>query len=190
MYEALFNYLQLFHDMSAAEMTEITRHARYRPIREGETLLEEGRTARELFFICEGILKIVKQNTKGNNVTQFFLKENHFCTILNSFRNEVAAEESIMAACDGAVIVINKDSLYKLYTTIPYLQPLIEGIQQQTLISKIQVRNSYQGEEASVRYQKFLTLQPDIALRVSLADIASYLGITPQSLSRIRRTLR
>jgi len=190
MYEPLFNYLQLFRAMSAEEMTEITRHAKYRTIQEGETLLEEGRTARELFFICEGILKIVKQNTKGNNVTQFFLKENHFCTILNSFRNEVAAEESIMAACDGAVIVIHKDNLLKLYASIPYLQPLIEGIQQQTLISKIQVRNSYQGEEASVRYQKFLTLQPDIALRVPLADIASYLGVTPQSLSRIRRTLR
>ncbi len=60
-------------------------------------------------------------------------------------------------------------------------KPLIEGIQQQTLISKIQVRNSYRGEEASVRYQKFLALQPDIALRVPLADIASYLGVTPQS---------
>ncbi len=85
MYEPLFNYLQLFRAMSTEEMTEITRHATYRTIQEGETLLEEGRTARELFFICEGILKIVKQNTKGNNVTQFFLKENHFCTILNSF---------------------------------------------------------------------------------------------------------
>jgi CRP/FNR family transcriptional regulator, anaerobic regulatory protein len=46
------------------------------------------------------------------------------------------------------------------------------------------------GEEAAVRYQRFISMQPDLALRVSLTDIASYLGITPQSLSRIRRKIR
>jgi len=57
-------------------------------------------------------------------------------------------------------------------------------------LDKIQVRNSYLGEDASLRYRNFLLRQPDIALRVSLADIASYLGITQQSLSRIRKNMR
>jgi CRP-like cAMP-binding protein len=55
---------------------------------------------------------------------------------------------------------------------------------------KIQLRNTYAGTDASARYQLFLELQPDISLRVPLNDIASYLGITPQSLSRIRRNIR
>jgi CRP-like cAMP-binding protein len=46
------------------------------------------------------------------------------------------------------------------------------------------------GEDALTRYKKFLSRQPDIALRVQLADVASYLGITQQSLSRIRRNIR
>lgn len=190
MYEPLFNYIQSIQPVSAEDRALITSHATHRIISEGDTLLEEGRTARELFFICEGILKIVKLNAKANNVTQFFLKENQFCTILNSFRTGVPAEESIQAACQGTVIVFAKDDLLHLYQVIPYFQNLIESISQQTLINKIRVRNSYQGEEASVRYEKFLQLQPEIALRVSLTDIASYLGVTPQSLSRIRRTRR
>lgn len=190
MFDPLFNYLQLFRPISAEEKAVIGSYAQHRIVKEGDTLLEEGRTARELFFICEGILKIVKLNAKGNNVTQFFLKENQFCTILNSFRTGVPAEESILAACDATLIVFTKEDLLRAYEAIPYFQNLLESIKQQTLINKIQVRNSYQGEEAAVRYQKFLLLQPDIALRVSLADVASYLGITPQSLSRIRRALR
>jgi hypothetical protein len=54
---------------------------------------------------------------------------------------------------------------------------------------KIQLRNQYLGKGAAARYQKFLLRQPEVALRVSLRDVASYLGIMQQSLSRIRRQL-
>jgi CRP-like cAMP-binding protein len=64
---------------------------------------------------------------------------------------------------------------------------LIDQITQQRLLDKIQLRNSYLGKDAATRYKLFMTQQSDIALRVSLQDIASYLEITPQSLSRIRK---
>ena len=73
---------------------------------------------------------------------------------------------------------------------MPYLKELINGITTQSLLEKINVRNSYLGEDAATRYRNFLMRQPDIALRVSLSDIASYLGITQQSLSRIRKNMR
>jgi hypothetical protein len=77
-----------------------------------------------------------------------------------------------------------------LYETIPYFKALIDGITQQALYDKIQIRNAYMGEDATTRYQKFMVRQPDIALRVPLSDVASYLGITQQSLSRIRKNIR
>ena len=141
-------------------------------------------------FFCQGILKIVSVNGKGNEVTQFFVKEDHFCTILNSFNNQVPAHESIKAACDTDLIVFPREQLWQLYTQLPYFQSLINQITQQTLLAKIQVRNSYMGEDAATRYQQFLQQQPDIALRVPLSDVASYLGITQQSLSRIRKQIR
>jgi CRP-like cAMP-binding protein len=86
--------------------------------------------------------------------------------------------------------VISRTAFDKLNKAIPYFKSLLDGIMQQGLLDKIQTRNELTGEDASTRYKKFLVRNPDIALRVPLSDVASYLGITQQSLSRIRRNLK
>ena len=183
-------YLQLFRNIPPADIDIITNALQVRTVKEGELLLEEGKIVKKIFFICKGVLRIVAVNDKGIPVTYFFLKENQFCTILNSFNNNIPAAEGVEAACDAALLVLSKKSLLDLYKQIPYLEKLIVGIMQQALLDKIEIRNSYLGENAATRYQKFLMRQPEIALRVSLGDIASYLGITQQSLSRIRKNTR
>lgn len=187
MYQPLFNFLQLFRHISPEDEEKISAALQFKKVKAGKVLLESGSHANEFFFICEGILKISILNERGNAVTYFFMKENQFCTILNSFNNNAPAHESIIAATDASLIVFTRESLFGLYDTIPYFKELITGISQQSLLDKIQLKNSYIGEDASSRYHKFLTSQSDIALRVALSDVASYLGITQQSLSRIRK---
>lgn len=190
MFEPFINFLRLFKNIPPADAETIERELGHRKVAEGEVLLSQGQVCREMFFICKGVLRIVSQNEKGNKMAYFFLKENQFCSILNSFNNNVPALEGIEAASDAELIVLKKQKLMSLYKQLPYLKELITGITTQALLDKIQVRNSYLGEDASLRYRNFLMRQPDIALRVSLSDIASYLGITQQSLSRIRKNLR
>ena len=190
MYARFIDFLSLFKHISPADAEIIEHELCYKVVTEGEVLFREGQVCREMYFICKGVLRIVSQNEKGNKVAYFFLKENQFCSILSSFNNDVPAAEGIEAACDAEIIVIKKQKLLTLYQKLPYLKELITGITTQALLDKIQVRNSYLGEDASLRYRNFLLRQPDIALRVSLADIASYLGITQQSLSRIRKNMR
>ncbi len=101
MFAALFDLLGQFRAFSNEDKALISEHIHQREVKENELLLREGSLARELFFINKGILKIVTINNKGNPVTQFFLKENQFCTILNSFNKQVPAHESIIAACEG-----------------------------------------------------------------------------------------
>lgn len=185
----LICYLKLFGDISPDEelIISVTEHRMYK---EGEVLLREHNIARELFFICKGVLKITSVNDKGNDVVYFMLKENQFCTMMNSFIHQDAAKGSIVAACDAEVLVISRTKLYELYEQRPYIRELITSITQQRLIDKIEARNTYMGKDAATRYKHFMMQEPEIALRVPLSDIASYLGITPQSLSRIRKNLR
>jgi CRP-like cAMP-binding protein len=183
-------FLELFQPIPEADKTLISTQLEQRSLSAGEVLLPAGKVARNLHFITEGILKIVKVNEKGREVTQFFLKELQFCTILQSFDNGTPAEEGIAAACDTQLLVISRDKLLALYAQLPYLEPLISGVMHRALLDKIQIRNTYMGEDATTRYRQFISRQPDIALRVPLSDIASYLGITQQSLSRIRRNIR
>lgn len=185
----LISYLKLYHQISAAEEQYILEAFNPKMFKEGEALSQPGSISKELFFIVDGVLRIVIRNEKGNEVTHYFLKENQFCTILNSFQKQIPAEECIQAACNCEVLGINRTTLLKLYEQVPYLKTLIDQITQQALIDKINIRNAYLGQDSANRYRLFVARQADIALRVSLTDVASYLGITPQSLSRIRRQI-
>jgi CRP-like cAMP-binding protein len=189
MVEPLFNYLELFQKIPSQDKETICRNTTFRKVKEGEILLQEGKAAKELFFICKGILKIVSISDKGNEVIHFFLSENQFCTILKSFTESIPSNDRIQAACDTEIIVFQKDKLHFLYNALPYFRNLLDNITKQALLNKIALRNSYIGEDATARYQKFIVQQSGIALRVSQTDIASYLGITKQSLSRIRKNI-
>ena len=186
----LINFLQLLRYISAADAAVITSHFECKAFKEGDFLFKGHRVCNELFFVCKGVLRIVTTNEKGIDITHFFFKENQICTILQSFNDETPTEPGIQAACDAEVMVIGKSKLQALYARLPYIKEIIEHINQQHLIEKVRVRNSYLGEDAENQYKLFIVQQPDIALRVPLKDIASYLGITPQSLSRIRKNIR
>jgi CRP-like cAMP-binding protein len=188
--DSLITFLQLFRDISATDQELITAAVECRAYKESSYLFRGDKVSKELFFVTKGVLRILIINDKGNEVTHFFLKENQFCTILNSFNNGIVATERICAACDAEVLVLQKEILENLYLQIPYLKMLLAQIIQQSLLDKISIRNSYLGEDSTTRYKMFMMRQPEIALRVSLNDVASYLGITPQSLSRIRKNIR
>lgn len=189
-FKPLFDYLELFTTIPAADREVIAGIIHRRAVAEGTLLLPQGKQAKEFFFICEGILKITAINEKGVPVILHFLKENQFCTILESLYQGTVAAESISAACHASVIVFPREGLFQLYEQFPYFKALIGDITRQALLGKIQDRNAYMGEDATTRYRKFLLRQPEIALRVPLIDVASYLSITQQSLSRIRRSIR
>jgi len=186
----LIHYLRGFRKIPEEDQAILENAFEKKVFKEGDYLLYPGHISKELFFICTGVLRIVVLNEKGVEVTYFFLKEQQFCTILNSFNKEVIAEEGIQAATDAEVLAIKKHALLNVYKQLPYLKTLIDHIHQERLLEKIQIRNAYLGHDSAARYQLFLERQSEIASRVSMVDIASYLGITPQSLSRIRRNLR
>jgi CRP-like cAMP-binding protein len=185
----LITYLQLFRRLPEHDKELLMDTFEHRVLKESAVLFRGGSVCREMFFICKGILRIMASNAKGQDVTHYFLNENQFCTILNSFNNNVIAEETIEAACDAEVLAVSRTQLSGLYEKIGYLRALIDQITQQRLLDKIHLRNGYMGQDAVTRYKLFMMRQPDIALRVSLKDIASYLEITPQSLSRIRKNM-
>ncbi|WP_025146841.1 Crp/Fnr family transcriptional regulator [Pedobacter jeongneungensis] len=182
-------FLNQYHPFSAAAEKYIEAAFISKTFKEGEELSAPGSINKELFFIVNGILRIMIRNEKGNEVTHYFLKENQFCTILNSFHNQIPAEECIQAACNCEVLYVNRNALLNLYKQVPYLHTLIDQITQQALIDKINIRNIYLGQDSANRYRLFMNRQADVARRVSLTDTASYLGITPQSLSRIRKQI-
>lgn len=175
-----FNNVELDTILSAFELISC---------KDRDVLINSNKVCNQLFFVLKGVLRIASINEKGIEVTHYFYKEEQFCTILQSFNDETASDAFIQACCDSDVLVISRKKLFALYETIPALRDVIVTIQQEKMIEKVNTRNLYLGSNALDIYKQFLLHQPDIALRVSQKDIAGYLGITPQSLSRLRRQM-
>jgi CRP-like cAMP-binding protein len=188
--ESLIAYIISLRPLTEEEKTEIASHFQVGHFREGDYLFRSGRVCNKIFFIASGIVRMVATNYKGVEVTHYFVGENQFCTILASFNNETVAEDSIQCCSPATVLSIQKSKLLALYGKLPFMADLMDKVNQQRLLEKIRLKNIYSGEDSTGRYRLFLSEQPEIAGRVPLSHLASYLNITPQSLSRIRRQLK
>jgi CRP-like cAMP-binding protein len=189
MSEAVISYFQRLRPIPEKDREAILSFFEPRAFKEGEYLFREGKICTSLLYVCRGILRIVSTNDKGIDRTHYFYKEDQFCTILKSFEEGSVADAGIQAACDAEVLTISRSKLNELYLLVPYMKDLIDRMFQRQLLSKVEMRNTFLGLDAESQYKLFVEHHPEIALRVSLKDIASYLGITPQSLSRIRRNI-
>jgi len=190
MQNCLIEYIQQLRFVPDEEKLIIDQYFEKIIVREGDSLFAGDKICNQLFFVCKGVIRIFSFNDRGMDMTHYFYRENQFCTILESFDKGTIASPKIEVCCDSVILQITKIKLFELYKKLPYLKNIIDEAMQSGLLEKIKVRNSYLGEEAENQYKLFLKQQPDIALRVQVKDIASFLGITPQSLSRIRKQIR
>ena len=186
----LIAYLDALKPIPAEDEAVITAAFETKTYNENDYLFRGGRVCDETFFIIKGVVRIVSVNDKGVEVTHYFYDEDHFCTIMQSFNEETPTDTHIQACCGVEALVITKKRLHALYKRFPYIKELMERINQQQLLEKVNLRNTYVGEDAESQYKLFVMQHAAIALRVPVKDIASFLGITPQSLSRIRKNIR
>jgi len=153
-------------------------------------LFEGNMICKELFFIVSGIVRIISINSQGEEITYFFIGPGQTCTILDSFISNTITDNSIQASSDAEVLIFDKNSYDELCNKLPFFSSIIDRINQNRLLEKVKLKNAYAGLDATERYRQFLKLQADIAYQVPLNHIATYLGVTPQSLSRIRKVIR
>src|SRR5690606_13778771 len=138
----------------------------------------------------KGILKITSSDELGNDFTYFFMTAGQFMGFLYSMYGDVPAQQGLQAATDLELTVIEKTALYTLYEQLPYLKERIDLIAHLSMSEMIHLKNNYMNGTASEKYHLFLKKQPEIALHALQIDIASYLSIAPQSLSRIRKKIK
>ena len=185
---SLLSFLQAFGTIRPGDQAKLLAAWEPRVLSAGEWLVREKQVAREVFFVQQGVLRIASSRPNGQDVTHYFQRQNQCCTLLPSYVQQVPATAGIQAACATRVLASTHTRLTALCQELPYLLPIFEHVQRHELVEKVRLRSQYQGYNARARYLAFLQWQPEVARQVPLALIASYLGITPQSLSRLRKT--
>ncbi len=155
-------------------------------LKKGEHFLREGQTCHSLAMISAGLVRYYI-NEDGNEGTYYFSKEGEFVCDYESFLPQVPSGKNIQALEDTSLYVVNYAGLQQLYQHVRQGERLGRLGIEQVFVTVLQQLSSFYKDSPEVRYQRFLSTFSAISQRVSQYYIASYVGIKPQSLSRIRK---
>ena len=154
-----------------------------------EVFLEQRQKCSYFYFLVKGFMRFYYIDIEGNERTHMFSGENSMFTSPVSFFNDEPNIFSFQALEDSEFICLTKDQLSLFTSKIGEANKTLEALYINYIVSFSRKVISIYTETAEYRYLKLIEDSPDIFQKAKLAHIASYLGITQQSLSRIRKQL-
>lgn len=149
--------------------------------------LQAGSPVRKMAFVCSGVLRRFIFDEQGNRIVLQLIDENHFVADIEGFYQRTASASYVQAVTSCHLLLLPLSEIDRLRQLHPSLQTAIYLIGQKQLLERIRNEEFLRRGSSSEQYQRFITHFPELARRVPLQDIASYLRISPSSLSRIRR---
>lgn len=188
MFQSFFQYTNQLVAFTASEKELIEHAFTFRQVPKKFKLAEEGRTARELFFILKGLVRLY-YSKDGEEITGFIFRENLFASSYESFLRQTPSIQTLETLEDCDLLVIHYDELQRLYELLPKMHILARKVAEQRFINAQMMLSSFILDTPEERYRKFEAQHGDLLLRVPHHIIASLLGITPVSLSRIRKRI-
>ena len=153
----------------------------------GTLLLKEGEVCRNIFFVEKGCLRFFFYDQAGKDITHSFVFEGEFITEIDSIFNFKPSEFYIETIEDCVLNTFMPTSMLSISRDFPKFEQFKEVMLTQALIKMGERIKDLQLRDAKSRYNHLISKHPDVLFRAPLGHIATYLGITQQSLSRIRR---
>ena len=158
-------------------------------VKKRQFLLQEGDVCKQLAFVTAGCLREYSIDHKGEEHIIQFAVEDWWISDLNSFLTGTASTHNIDALENSEVLLLDKAARDKMLETIPKMERFFRIILESNYIATHRRINEALSATAEERYLAFLKTYPVQAEKLPQNQIASFLGITPQSLSRIRKEM-
>jgi CRP-like cAMP-binding protein len=184
--EPLLSYFDRLIPLNKEEKELVTQKFRPRLYRKKQYLLQEGDVCTQMNFVVRGCLRMYKIDDKGNTHILQFATENYWINDLGSFHSEKPSELNIDALDDTMVLQVNRNDLISLYMQAPKFDRIFRVLIENSFVSLQKRLLQNISSTADERYQSFLDVYPHLVNRLSQIQIASFLGITPEFLSRLR----
>lgn len=171
------------------EFQRTTKVLEHRKLPKGEHFVTAGDTCREIAFIGKGLLRTYYSNEQGEEVTLCFCTENRFTTSFKSFIARVPSSLAIEAMEPSEILVLQYDSLQLLYKETISWPTIGRLMAEREYLNMESYALTLNRETAKEKYLRLLREQPQVVHRAPIQQIASYLGVTRETLSRIRSQL-
>lgn len=187
--EKLVRYLQSTALIAADEAQEIARAFRPKLLHKQDFLLQAGKVSDDYVFLNEGLLRAFAQDTSGHDITTGFYTSGQVVFEVASFFQRTPSLESIQALTDCAGWALTHAELDALFHARPAFREFGRAVLVRGFAALKTRMLATITAPAAVRYESLLRAAPEVMQHAPLKHIASYLGITDTSLSRLRKTM-
>lgn len=187
--QELINYILQFGHLNKQSIDLVISSAIELNLSKSAHFSAAGRIPKQVGFIVEGVIRGYYYNNKGEEITRCFINENNLVADYVNFEANTASSEYLQACTDCTLIVFSKQDWDGLSQTVAGWDNIKNKMVQMCMYQKSR-KGPVISQDATTRYMEFMENYPSLINRVPLAYIASYLGVTQQSLSRIRKNIR
>lgn len=188
MFGKLINSIKQHATISDAGIEEFISSLKIKQIKKKKNLLNEGDSGNMMYYLNEGLFRYYIFDDSGNEHTIDLIAQNNWFGDAEAFLSRQPAGINIEAIEDCQVFALSYEDLHRFYDEIPMFERAVRKIIERYFVKALQrgKKVNRAGYSAQERYQEFLRSQPKLGNRVPAIYLSSYLGITPETLSRLR----
>ncbi|OIN59301.1 Crp/Fnr family transcriptional regulator [Arsenicibacter rosenii] len=188
MHQKLLNYFQRIMPLTQEEADAIAATIHIEHVKKGTILLHEGDISAEAYFVLEGCIRQYYL-IDGSEKTSNFFTDEQWVVSIKSLNEQVPAAHFLDACVDSYVIVGNRDKEEGLYRQFPKFETISRKIMERVFAEQQEILATYLTETPEQRYLRLMAARPNLFQLVPQYQIASYVGVKPESLSRIRKRI-
>ena len=184
--DIIVNYFNSFILLSQEEKNLVSTKFHSRLYRKRQYILQEGDICGVFNYVVSGCLRMYKVSESGSTHIIQFATENSWISDMGSFYSHESSAMNIEAIEDSVVLQIKYEDMVSLYMIAPKFDRIFRVLVENSLVRMQERMMQFISTDAKERYETFLKQYPDLANRIPNTYIASFLGITPEFLSKIR----
>ena len=189
MYTQLEKNLKERTEIDGKTVSYISSYFKFKKTKRNEFLLKEGEICKHFYFVNKGCIRLFNINKDGEEGKRYFHFEDAFGTALPSLINQKPSYEFMQTIEASELLVINRNDYFHLVDTVPQFGTVYRQILESAYLKSQERIYFFQGLEAIEKVRWVLTNQSRWLTRLSNKMVASYLGLTPQTLSRLKSKL-
>jgi CRP-like cAMP-binding protein len=189
MFDRLYNYFKNGVGISPKQFDTIRGYFEPTILKKNQYLLHEGETCKHMYFVNTGCIRFYTTNPEGIEMTRYFAFEDKFGTALTSFIDQKPSMEFMQSVIRSEVLKIKRQDFYHLVDKMPEVSSVYRNMLEQAYIMSQQRIYGFQGYSALERLKWLMAHHPKILSKLSNKVIASYLGVTQYTLSRLKSEL-
>ncbi|MCK7555825.1 Crp/Fnr family transcriptional regulator [Chitinophaga sedimenti] len=188
--DQFIKYLLQFGNLNEPQIALISSKGEELELCKDDFYWEAGKPVKQIGFLIAGVIRVFYHNNKGEEITRYFIDENHLVLSGSTVDEAYTPSEYLCAVTDCKLVTFTKQDWKEISDTITGWDHLVQKVVATHHSEKVSRRSELVSQDGTERYLDFIRKFPTLVNRVPLSYIASYLGITQSSLSRIRKNIR